>query len=349
VVFVRFKVGVLLFIALFIMTFFYMIASAQDRVRRIEVKTEGVSSEGEVIIMEKVPDSNDGGSPRIFIKSEGGATINMEAVKDGGADKRSGEKSGSREANQKMGQEGLSKGNIKESESVKMPQRGQNTSNAQAIPVPSPQANPQQSKGQSPSPPLASGVNKLQQYMSVIAEKNLFMPLGSVKREQKAAYTVTAVVSNTTNQSAPKAIIEQVGSNKSFYVSEGDMVAGEAKVTDIEANQVKLDRSGEQMTLNLGEGTRGGGGPGGPSGPGGEHIKGGQPQREGGRKGGSRVEKPSGNTPSMDSLPPFVRKILEERGISMEDLQNNPELREKLKNEMMQRFGGGGPGPEVQK
>ena len=183
--------------------------------------------------------------------------------------------------------------------------------------------------------------------MSVIAEKNLFMPLGSVNKEQKAAYAVTAVISNTTNQSAPKAIIEQVGTNKSFYVSEGDMVAGEAKVTDIEENQVKLDRSGEQMTLNLGEGTRGGGGPGGPGGPHGEGVKGGQPKGEGGRKGGSRVEKPSGNMPSMDNLPPFVRKILEERGISMEDLQNNPELREKIKNEVMQRFGGDGPGPDA--
>jgi len=43
--------------------------------------------------------------------------------------------------------------------------------------------------------------------------------------------------------------------------------------------------------------------------------------------------------------------MLEERGISIEDLKNNPDLQEKLKAEFQQRFGGRGQrsgGPEVQ-
>lgn len=52
-----------------------------------------------------------------------------------------------------------------------------------------------------------------------------------------------------------RAIIEEIGGKESYYVSEGDIFADEIKVVDIDGQVVKLDRSGENMELRLGDGT----------------------------------------------------------------------------------------------
>jgi len=38
-------------------------------------------------------------------------------------------------------------------------------------------------------------------------------------------------------------------------------------------------------------------------------------------------------------VPPFVKKILEEQGISIEEFMKNPDLQEKLKGQIMERAG----------
>ncbi len=187
----------------------------------------------------------------------------------------------------------------------------------------------------------------LQRYMDVIVKKNLFMPLGSGAEAPKPNYALTAVISNTTDKSQPKAIIEQIGANKGFYVSVGETFADGAKVIEIDERTAKIERSGEELMLSLGVGVQGGGG----RGPRGDF----RGQRNEQRQPGSerRVENrrmgsgsASGNF-DPNNIPPFVRKMLEDRGISIEELQNNPDLREKLRSEFMQRFGGRVPQTEI--
>jgi hypothetical protein len=80
----------------------------------------------------------------------------------------------------------------------------------------------------------------------------------------------------------------------------------------------------------------------GPRGGGGE----GQRGSSGGKKGESRNDKPAGASGgdnfNPDDIPPFVKQMLEQQGISIEDLKNNPDLREKVRQQFQQRFGGGG-------
>jgi hypothetical protein len=242
-----------------------------------------------------------------------------------------------------MNKDGSSQPDMKNQEAKKMrenkQEQGKGQSGAPPMPNASPQAPPPspQPQGQPPAP-NNEGINL---YINAIAGKSLFMPLGFVKREQKASYVLTGVVSNAPNISTSKAFIEQAGARKSFYVSAGDTV-GDAKVTEISEWGAKLNRSGEQIALKLGEGTRSGAMEG--------YRGGGPPQKGGGDQKSSDTKKdiqaggnPGGSRGNFDAskLPPFVRQMLEERGISIEDLQNNPELQQKLRQEMMQRFQGG--------
>jgi hypothetical protein len=184
----------------------------------------------------------------------------------------------------------------------------------------------------------------LNRYMDTIVKNSLFLPLGSGGEVRRSSYSLTAVISNTSDESNDndKAIIEERGGGKSYYVSEGDTFADEIKVEEIDEEVVKLDRSGDKEELRLGEGTGGGGRRGGGGGrrpggaPGGERRPGEANRQEGGsNRGGQENFDP-------DSIPPFARRMLEERGISIDELRNNPDLRESLRREFEQRFRGGG-------
>ena len=178
----------------------------------------------------------------------------------------------------------------------------------------------------------------LERYTSIIVRNNLFLQLGSGGEEKRQSYALTAVISDTSDESSDKAIIEQQGGGASYYLSEGDTFADEIEVLEIEDKKVKLDKSGEEMTLTLGEGTGDRGG------------RGGGGRRRGGGSGGMRGpgggERQNGDAPrgggdfNPDNVPPFARRMLEERGISPEELRNNPELRQRLFREF--RSGGGG-------
>lgn len=186
------------------------------------------------------------------------------------------------------------------------------------------------------------GDEGLKRYLDAVVNKNLFLPLGSGPEEKKSSFAVTGLIStNTNSRKEDKAIIEEIGSNKGYYVSEGDKFAGNVEVLEIDNNVVKLDRSGEQMTLKLGEGT--GGGRGGWSGGGGGRPSGGQERnRQEVSKKQETASRPSGDNFDPSQIPPFALEILKQRGISIEELQNNPDLREKLRAEFTERFGGGG-------
>jgi len=336
---VLFRVSILILTVLCITAFGYFIAFAQDNIQRVEVKTE--KSDGAVLYIEKADGPQDGSEPKtqVFIKSEDGKTVIIDAsdssVKSdkNAAGKRSVQGRSftggqGQEFNGTMQKEGVSPKDMKKSDA-----RNQNQGKAQNIgkeqggtPAPTLPQNQQQAKGQGPAP-ADEGINR---YLNVILNKNLFLPLGSGRKEQKPSYILTGVISNTAEKSNSKAIIEQAGGQNSFYVSTGDTFADGAKVTEINEWETKVNRSGEQMTLKLGEGTKSGGQ--GQMG-GGESAKG--APSDGGRKGRSRTDKSAATTDNFDAsqIPPFILKMLEQRGISIEDLKNNPDLREKLKQE----------------
>lgn len=179
----------------------------------------------------------------------------------------------------------------------------------------------------------------------VVVEKNLFLQLGSGGQEERSSFALTAVVSG----SDTKAIIEKRGGEESYYVSEGDTFADEIEVLDIEDQVVKLDRSGAEETLRLGEGTegnrrRGGGRRGGrnsgASEGGGERPSGGEDR---GSDDNPRQSGQGGFDPSR--LPEPIQRMMRERGISMDQLRNNPELQNRLRGEFQRRAmqaGGGG-------
>ena len=168
----------------------------------------------------------------------------------------------------------------------------------------------------------------------MIPVKNLFRPLGSGGEQKKSSFALTAVISG----SEDKAIIEEMGGGRSFYVAEGETFADEIEVVDIGEQVVKLDRSGEEEELRLGEGTSGGR----RSGGGRSSRRGGRTSSAGGRPSGGGSDRDGGRDFDVDEIPPFARRMLEQRGISIKDLKNNPELQKKLRAEFEQRFGGGG-------
>jgi hypothetical protein len=342
---VVYRFGVLCFMVLCVLGLGYSV-SAQDGAR-LEIKIEAPSSGGDnVIYMEKAGTSSTEPIKGAFIKSDDGKTLIINADKSGSAKtEKQINKEEKKELKSEMRQinkDGSSQADAKNQEAKKMLEnkqdQGKGQPGATTTPSASPPAPSPQPQGQPPAP-NNDGINL---YINAIAGKSLFMPLGFVKREQKASYVLTGVVSNAENISTSKAFIEQTGSPKSFYVSTGDMV-GDAKVTEIGEWGAKLDRSGEQIALKLGEGTRSGGMEG--SKGGGERQRGGGDQKSAGSdtKRDVQADSSGGSKGNFDAskLPPFVQQMLKERGISIEELQNNPELQQKLRQEMMQRFQGG--------
>jgi len=179
---------------------------------------------------------------------------------------------------------------------------------------------------------------RLKLYIDAVVKNNLFLPLGAGGEEEKTSFALTAVVSGSDS----KAIIEEIGREKSYYVSEGDTFADEVEVVEIDEQMVRLDARGENMELRLGEGTesksrrgrRGGERPG---------TK--EEQRPGGEREGPGDNSDRGGQGDFDPdrIPPPIRRMLEERNISIDELQRNPELREELRREFEERFRNGGP------
>jgi len=341
------RINVLLIVVLCIATLICFMALAQDKAK-LETK------DGDLMITdEKVDAPKDGSAQKIqvFMNSKDGKTIIMDANdSNAGSGKRANKRSGiqgTSEGNRQqfqmspdmMKKDGLSPEKMKEIEADKKMREKQNMGKESAgTPAPPGTPQPQQNQSQGPGTPDSG----LQRYLSVIMNKNLFMPLGSGRKEQKPSYVLTGVISDDSGKADNKAIIEQAGGQRSYFVSPGESV-DDAKVTEIDEWQVKMDRSGEQMTLKLGEGTHS------------EVPQGFRGDREGsrgsapggGRKGGS--DKPAGMSGggdnfNPDDIPPFVKQMLQQQGISIEDLKNNPDLREKLKQQFQQKFGGGGEG-----
>lgn len=188
-----------------------------------------------------------------------------------------------------------------------------------------------------------AAVEGLARYTSVIVKKNLFLRLGSGDEKRGPSYSLTAVISDTSGGSSNKAIIERQGGGESYYVHEGGTFAGEIEVLDIEDKSVKLDKSGEEMILTLGEGTGGGGRRGGGRRRGGRRGTSGGERRPGGDESNrERREQGGGGDFDPGRLPPFARRMMEEHGISPEELRDNPELRQKLRREFQAKFKDGG-------
>ena len=196
-------------------------------------------------------------------------------------------------------------------------------------------------EGKDGSQPEKKALTGLRRYTSIIVKKNLFLRLGSGGEKRGPEYALTAVLlSNNPEETENRAIIERKGGGESYYVVEGDTFAGGLEVVDIEDEAVKLDKSGEEITLSLGEGTSGGGGGG----------------RRGGRSSGGGEEPPSGGGGNesrggrsrrggggfdANNLPPRAREWMEEHGISMEEVMNDPEARQRAFRQFRQSMGGG--------
>mgnify|MGYP000173927465 CR=1 FL=1 len=340
-VLVRFGIFCLIIIGILGLSY-YFLASAQENGQRVEIKIEANPSDN-VMIIEGEP-TGEKPVQRAFIKSEDGKTITIEPEKSDL--KQKSDKNINKKEKKKIKQETrqMSKGespqaDTKNKEEKKSGENKQDQNKGQ--PMPQTANVPQQTPSPQPKGQPSANNEGINLYINAIVNKNLFMPLGWVKREQKASYILTGVVSNAENINTSKAFIEQAGANKSYYVSPGDTI-GDAKVVEIDEWSAKLERSGEQIALKLGEGTRSGA-MGGFRGEGQRQRGGGEQKPSGEARRDFQAGDSGGQRRSFDAskLPPFVKQLLEERGISIEELQNNPDLQQKLRQEFMQRFQSG--------
>ncbi len=343
----------------------YMLAFAQEIEVEIIVEDKDSSEKADVIIVTSEDPSAAGAAENVETDADGSERRNVDANRQERNARRrqaqrfqQGESPGQRpgemfppEVRKIMEEENISPQDLQDPEirrklrekveSLRKEREGEPS--GEQAPEQEPQGRPE-SRGRSERPrqggrPADDGLSR---YVDVVVKNNLFLPLGSGGEERRSSYALTAVISDTSSESTNKAIIEERGGGKSYYVSEGDTFADDIKVEEIAEEVVKLDRSGDREELRLGEGTSGGGRRGGGGGrrpgaaPGGERGPGELNRPEGGpNRGGQGDFDPN-------QIPPFARRILEERGISIDELRNNPDLRESLRREFEQRARGGG-------
>lgn len=327
---------------LFLLLIYVLITSAQDII--VKVKKSGEAEEGgspsveiineaDIIVETAEPETPEGAG-----KAEGNAGRNMRerrarergASPGGQAEGRQGE-AFPPEVLKIMRDENISPQDLQDPEvRKKLRER-----------VESARTENEKSSGQDRAPgegkgPVGGPVSEgLQRYVDSIVNKNLFLPLGTSREERKAQFALTAVMSGSAG-GFNKAIIEETGGGKSYYVSEGDNFAGGVEVVDIEDRGVELNRSGEKITLKLGEGTQGnqGGGRGAPRPRGGRNPGGGGESRtDGGGKPEGNFQQGGSDDFDPSQIPPFAMEILKSRGITIDDLKRDPDLRNKLREE----------------
>ena len=86
-------------------------------------------------------------------------------------------------------------------------------------------------------------------YYDVIAENNLFRPLGWTPPKRQPKYALIATLLESRGGTA-KALLMENASEKTFYVTVGEKI-GDMTVESIKARQVKLNTSGEVLTLKV--------------------------------------------------------------------------------------------------
>lgn len=87
----------------------------------------------------------------------------------------------------------------------------------------------------------------LSYYIGVISRNNLFRPLGIKPVEIKSDLVLTGIMGMGDSS---KAIIEDVVSGKSYYISKGESV-GNSKVVEITESQVILEGTGGRSVLKI--------------------------------------------------------------------------------------------------
>ncbi len=91
---------------------------------------------------------------------------------------------------------------------------------------------------------------RLEDYM-VIAQNNLFTPLGAVAEVKQQQFIVTGILVMGTRKVA---FIQSTEGN-SYYVAEGDTFGNGVKVASIMADRVTIINGGNRIELKLGEGS----------------------------------------------------------------------------------------------
>ena len=86
-------------------------------------------------------------------------------------------------------------------------------------------------------------------YYDVIVENNLFRPLGWTPPKRQPKYALIATLLESRGGAA-KALLMENASEKTFYVTVGEKI-GDMTVESIKARQVKLNTSGEVLTLKV--------------------------------------------------------------------------------------------------
>jgi hypothetical protein len=101
-------------------------------------------------------------------------------------------------------------------------------------------------------------ISGIERYRAII-QNNLFMPLGSGGEAKREEFALIGILGRS-------AIIQMEGSDKSFYVAEGQSFGNDAKLVRVGANSVTIIHEGSKKELELASGafiSRSGGGKGG--------------------------------------------------------------------------------------
>ena len=91
----------------------------------------------------------------------------------------------------------------------------------------------------------------LERYM-IIAQKNLFTPLGTGGEVKRQEFAVIGILGSGTKNSA---LIQLIDGSASYYVAQGETFGNGAKLVNIGKNDVTIVHEGNEIELKLGEGT----------------------------------------------------------------------------------------------
>ena len=88
-------------------------------------------------------------------------------------------------------------------------------------------------------------------FYRTIIDNNLFRPLGWRLPRPKEPYRLLGTIIPKDGKSLPQAILQKTTGNKIHTVTHGDTLNTDTIITDIQAEQVTLEKAGQQRTLKL--------------------------------------------------------------------------------------------------
>jgi phage shock protein A len=178
----------------------------------------------------------------------------------------------------------------------------------------------------------------LERYM-IIAQKNLFTPLGSGGEAKQQEFAVTGILSSGAKKMA---LIQLIDGSASYYVAEGETFGNGAKLARIGENSVTIIHEGNNTELKLGEGVSGSQSR---RGKGGESVQRGKPSPKAERERMEDARRE--NEENAREIAEKQRRENEERERMEQEIRDLHRTREEVKQKIMEMERSGHVDPDA--